>query len=91
MNIPKILTDRGFVFMHQLKLGDIVLGSPSLQEPMITTRFPMDIRKRIAKRLYLVEYSDGHRAVYANGDWILNGSEFVPIDELAKSKKFHSI
>lgn len=91
MNIPKILTDRGFVSMHQLKLGDIVLGSPSLQEPVVTCRFPMDIRKRIAKRLYLVEYSDGHRAVYANGDWILNGSEFVPIDELAKSKKFHSI
>lgn len=91
MDIPKILTDRGFVSMHHLYLGDIVLGSLSSQEPMVTCRFPMDVRKRMAERLYLVEYSDGHRATYANGDWILNGSEFVPIDELAKSKKFRSI
>ena len=91
MDIPKILTDHGFVSIDQVRLGYIAFGSLSSQEPMVMCRFPTDVRKRIAERLYLVEYSDGHRATYANDDWILNGSEFVPIDELAKSKKFHSI
>src|SRR5699024_6442185 len=90
MEQPRILTVQGFRPIELFGPGNPILTSNDVDNS-IHRNFVMDVIKRKFDKWYHVEYNDGHYTDYHEGEYILNGDEMIPIDDLYQSQDFKHI